>query len=1387
MKTRKKSRGFTKSIISLLVSISLLLTYAFPVAADDNDPFLPPGGADWNKLKELAINDFAWNYGSTVTDVTYQSKAARKITVDSSWGVNYILNGWQTLDISPYENGTLEFDAVGAVGGETFSVGFVDVVTERLVDGEFFMDNDEHPHQTSVTASIPVGEELTTEWKHYSVPLKDIFDSNSIFSSSSVQMLNFTGDENPKSFWISNIAIKSPDKAASYAPIKVNQVGYIVDGEKYALVSGYYDELAAIPGTPFQVKKASDMSVAHSGELSLVSAYDASSGEKVLKADFSGLNEPGEYVLTVDGVDEPSVAFRIGDGSIYSTLLKDVQKFFYFQRANEDLLAEHAGIFARTGDRKEDQNLPFSSNPSVTKDVSGGWWDAGDMGKYVTVGATAISDLLWAYESFPSQFLDHSMNIPESGNGIPDLLDEIKVETDFILKMQDEATGGFYAFVNREHLPDRYIMDGTADNRLIPTFHTGAAVGALAHAYIVMKDFPELMDYAETMKAAAIRGWEYLEEHPEFIPQPDGPYNSSSDENDRFYAAATLYRATGEQVYNDYVVANYLKFAPIFESETFSHNIGSLHRMGFYHYMTGEQPNAAVKTWFTDKFGQWRDIIINANRNKSVWGNSTLDGFYWGANSNNAGIPVGLAIGSRLLGLYNEDDRKVASGNLNYLLGINPLQMSYITGHGERRVTRTIHEVYNGDNLLDMPNGYMPGGPNNNGRYTFSGKAYNGSSIDWETNEQALNYNSPLTYLVALLSESDETPMQSYVNAMQPGWNLGNTLEAIGTDFESAWGNPRVTREFLQEIKAQGFKSIRIPVAWNQRMSAGPDYTIDPAFLDRVEEVVDMALDEGLYVMLNIHDVWQWMRPTMAAQHDAVMEQFEAAWTQIADRFKNHDTKLMFESANEPEYYDVDEETELEWLNEVNKAFFHIVRESGGNNGLRPLVLPTLYTNHGQVYVDSLAATIENLNDPNIITTVHYYGFWPFAVNIAGFTTFNAETKNDIDTMVNNVYNTFVSKGIPVVIGEYGILGHDKNRETVERGEMLKYFEYFLHATQAKGIATMWWDNGSYFNRTTNEWRDQELYNIIMHSLAGRTSTTSFDQIFIKSDEEVGDQSITLNLNGNSFVLLKNGDQTLVPGTDYTVDGNVLTLKASYLSGFATGEFGQKAVLSAHFSSGPAWNSYVIYYNTPTLSSVSGTITPQGFDIPAAFNGDRIATMEAKYAEGGNAGPHNWTSYKEIYDAYSPNYANGSIRLASKFFSETNDGVVNLTFHFWSGKVVTYSITKNGTSVTGTGTVTDPGPGPGPGAGSGDQQNDKPVVTDNAILVKARMDESKDAAVSTVDADSLNKAKEQAAASGTNGAKTVVIEISEVMQKAMRWSSQPARCRIQNRKSPTKL
>ncbi|WP_162551218.1 glycoside hydrolase family 9 protein [Paenibacillus tepidiphilus] len=790
MQIKKSNR--TKKAAVFLMTFATAFSMIVPASLVSADTatevnYLPPGGENWNKLKDIEIKDTGWGYGSTVTKEVYQDKDARKVVTNDYWADQLTTNGWQSFDFSAYAaNGRLEFDVVGAEGGENFKIGFRDVVHERSDgNGGFYKDTDANPEETNLDALVDVSDyiTLTNEWQHVSIPLSAIFDSEPLFDEGKIQLLKITGDNTPITFWISNIKVTSPDPEPSYAPIKVNQVGYLNYGEKYANVSGYYNELSAVVGTPFQVKRTSDNSVAYEGTLSLVAAYDELSGEKVLKADFSAVNESGEYYITVDGVAEPSLPFAIG-ADVYDSLLTDVQKFFYYQRANEDLLPENAGEFARTGLHKIDANLPLQSDPTQTKDVSGGWWDAGDTGKYVTAAATAVSDLLWAYENFPQQFSDGQLNIPESGNGIPDLIDEIKVETDFFLKMQDDASGGFYAYVIREPQPKRFLMDGTGEESIIPTAQTATTVGALAHAYIVFKDVPGMEAYADSLLASAVRGWDYLAAHPEFIAQPDGPYNDNEDLNDRFYAAAALYRATGEAQYSDFVVANYEEFASKFETTDFSHGIGSMELIGFYHYLSGAAPSEEVTAWFVPKYQEWRNTVIDTATNGAVWRNSTDKGFYWGANSNVAGVAISLDIGSRIIGEYDEQNLQVASGNLNYLLGINPLQLSYITGYGENRVHITHHEIYMRDFITEMPNGYMPGGPNNNGKFNFPAKAYNQATVDWESNEQALNYNSPLTYLTALLTNvqnqtfSESIQLSSGTSGLQ---TIGETRSITAT------------------------------------------------------------------------------------------------------------------------------------------------------------------------------------------------------------------------------------------------------------------------------------------------------------------------------------------------------------------------------------------------------------------------------------------------------------------------------------------------------------------------------------------------------------------------------------------------------------------------------
>jgi aryl-phospho-beta-D-glucosidase BglC (GH1 family) len=525
--------------------------------------------------------------------------------------------------------------------------------------------------------------------------------------------------------------------------------------------------------------------------------------------------------------------------------------------------------------------------------------------------------------------------------------------------------------------------------------------------------------------------------------------------------------------------------------------------------------------------------------------------------------------------------------------------------------------------------------------------------------------------LLAPARSNAASRMQTYVDAMQPGWNLGNSLDA--TPGETSWGNPRVTKKLIRQIAAEGFKSIRVPVTWTHHTGAAPDYKVDPAWMARVQQIVDWSLEAGLYVMINVHhDSRNWTN-TMPANRTAVVVRYRALWTQIAARFRDYPDRLMFESINEPAFDGVDESAQLALLDELNVLFFHLVRDSGGANATRPLVLPTLKAGGDQPYLDSLNATIARLADPNLIATIHYYGYWPFSVNVAGTTTFDAKSIADLKKHVDTAYAAFVARGIPVVIGEYGLLCFDKDTtgSAVERGEMLKFFELYTHYAREKKFAHMWWDNGQHFDRATGRWRDPELFGIIKQSLMGRTSSAATDLIFLPS-AAASDVTLELNLNGNTFVALDDGAAPLVAGTDYALDGSQLTIKAGALARYASGAYGEKALLTARFSTGSPWKVHVRHVAPPQLKAAK--LDRRGaLKTPVAFNGDLLATIEAVYVDGGNAGPNDFTAFKEYGAAFAPDYAKGAVTITKKFFEATTAGkAIDFTFHFRSGRSVKY-------------------------------------------------------------------------------------------------------------------
>ncbi len=528
-----------------------------------------------------------------------------------------------------------------------------------------------------------------------------------------------------------------------------------------------------------------------------------------------------------------------------------------------------------------------------------------------------------------------------------------------------------------------------------------------------------------------------------------------------------------------------------------------------------------------------------------------------------------------------------------------------------------------------------------------------------------------------------DNPTMDTVAAMQPSWNVGNTLDAIPT--ETSWGNPLITKQLFDTVKADGFRSVRIPVTWGIHASATAPYAIDPTWMARVKQVVDWALADGLYVVLNVHhDSWQWIS-SMPTDHDNVVARFEATWKQIATEFKDESRKLLFESVNEPQFANATDAQAIEYLDELQTDFFNVVRHSGGRNGTRLLVLfPSANSQPG---FDALAAEIASLHDSNLVATIHNYGFWPFTVNIAGYDTFNARVQQDMLDLYSEIYNTFVAKGIPAYMGEWGTFKYPSwtDYNAIEPGEADKFFEMFEYEARINHVTTALWDPGLYIDRNTYQIKVPDLFALIQAGWKTRSGTGATDQLFVPKSGPITAWTTTLNLNGTRFEGLSAGDWLLVKGKDYALNGDVLTLTSATVTKLVGDQkLGVDSTLSVRFSRGVPWKINVISYAPVTQAAATGDTT-SGLVIPTQFNGDQLAQMEAKYADGSGAGEASWTTFQEFGVAYVPNQAGNTITMTpDHFLNAIKDGVpVTLTFYYWSGAKTTYTVTKSGTTVTG--------------------------------------------------------------------------------------------------------
>ena len=354
-----------------------------------------------------------------------------------------------------------------------------------------------------------------------------------------------------------------------------------------------------------------------------------------------------------------------------------------------------------------------------------------------------------------------------------------------------------------------------------------------------------------------------------------------------------------------------------------------------------------------------------------------------------------------------------------------------------------------------------------------------------------------------------------FIKDMKTGWNLGNTLEAYSegkmygddTSSEESWGNPVTTKEMIDTLKNAGFRTVRIPVTWHNHVTDdGNGPVISEAWLDRVQEVVDYAYDNGMYVILNTHhdntaniDGEGGYYPDTAHAEESD-RYIKGIWTQVAERFKDYDEHLIFESLNEPRLVG----TNYEWnfnagvaeckdaaesINRLNQLFVDTVRATGGNNVERYLMMPGYDASLAGAITDLYQLPDDIVSD-KLIVSVHAYTPYNFALRPGNeseatdyFSWEDPQSVYEINDLMNSLYNKFVSRGIPVVIGEYGAMNRDNNTQ-----DRVDYYAYYTAAARACGITCCVWDNGSFtdgeifgiLRRRVNQWFFEETIEAMM-------------------------------------------------------------------------------------------------------------------------------------------------------------------------------------------------------------------------------------------------------------------------------------------------------------------
>ena len=353
-----------------------------------------------------------------------------------------------------------------------------------------------------------------------------------------------------------------------------------------------------------------------------------------------------------------------------------------------------------------------------------------------------------------------------------------------------------------------------------------------------------------------------------------------------------------------------------------------------------------------------------------------------------------------------------------------------------------------------------------------------------------------------------ENEALQFTRNMRTGWNLGNTFDAYNNGWfsggepglETYWCGTKTSRELIKTIHEAGFNLIRIPVSWHDHVDAS--YTVNSVWMSRVKEVVSWAVDEGMYVIINVHHDNDKAYFYPDSDHfEQSAKYLSAIWLQMAENFAEFDDHVIFESMNEPRLvgnvfeWSLSESSPecvdaVECINKLNQLFVDTIRSTGGNNATRYLAVPG-YCASPYGVLSSLFVIPDDSAENRIIISVHAYTPYDFALNqgdgsVSAFSIEeSASMKSQIGSFMNDLYKKFIAKGIPVIIDEFGALNKKGNLQS-----RVDFSAYYICSASARGITCCWWDNhvftgnGEQFgiiDRNTCQWRYPEIVEAIMN------------------------------------------------------------------------------------------------------------------------------------------------------------------------------------------------------------------------------------------------------------------------------------------------------------------